>query len=372
MTMVWPSSRTAWRMKARISAPRAAVEVAGGLVGEDDRRAAGQGAGHGDALLLAAGELAGPVVEAVGEADGVDDLVEPCRVGLAAGQVHGQRDVLDRGQRRHQVERLEDEADAVAAQLGELASLSVARSTSPMNDLAAGEVVEPGQAVHERRLARARRPHDGGEAAGVEVDVDAVEGADVGVAAAVDLGRADGPGGRRREVHARRWRVTRGGEDLRSWRWSSWDGGCVQPPSADAGRGDRRLRGGSAPARGVHPGDDAGSAWRPMRGARGRSVRSSRDLDRATAGARCGQFDPLVVDAGLAVAVLAIGVLDRSSPRRSRTGSAEPTAVSAAHRLIVHRARRRPLADGRWRRWSSSSAGISCTSSATGRRACSR
>ena len=46
--------------------------------------------------------------------------------------------------------------------------------------------------MHEGRLARARGAHDGGEAAGVEVDVDAVEGADLGVALAVDLGGPDG------------------------------------------------------------------------------------------------------------------------------------------------------------------------------------
>ena len=40
------------------------VEVAGGLVGEDDGRAVDQGAGDGDALALAAGELVGLVVHA--------------------------------------------------------------------------------------------------------------------------------------------------------------------------------------------------------------------------------------------------------------------------------------------------------------------
>ena len=43
----------------------AAVEVAGGLVGEDDLRPPGQGPGHRHPLLLAAGELAGPVLEPV-------------------------------------------------------------------------------------------------------------------------------------------------------------------------------------------------------------------------------------------------------------------------------------------------------------------
>ena len=41
-------------------------------------------------------------------------------VGLPAGEVDRQRDVLQRGERRDQVERLEHEADLLAAQLGEL------------------------------------------------------------------------------------------------------------------------------------------------------------------------------------------------------------------------------------------------------------
>ena len=73
---------------------------------------AGQRPGDGDALLLAAGQLGRPVLEAVAEADGVDDAVEPRLVGLAAGERQRQRDVLGGGQRRDQVERLEDEADA--------------------------------------------------------------------------------------------------------------------------------------------------------------------------------------------------------------------------------------------------------------------
>ena len=51
-----------------IAAP-SGVEVAGGLVGQDDRRGADERAGDGDALALAAGELGRVVVEAVVEAD---------------------------------------------------------------------------------------------------------------------------------------------------------------------------------------------------------------------------------------------------------------------------------------------------------------
>ena len=99
----------------------AGVEVAGRLVAEDDRRLAGQRPGDGDALLLATGELARAMLQPVAETDGVHDLVEPLLVGLAAGERRRERDVLQRGQRRHQVVRLEDEADLVATQQRELA-----------------------------------------------------------------------------------------------------------------------------------------------------------------------------------------------------------------------------------------------------------
>ena len=59
-----------------------AVEVAGRLVGEDDRRLAGQRPGDRDALLLAAAELARAVLQPVAQADGVDDLVDPLLVAL--------------------------------------------------------------------------------------------------------------------------------------------------------------------------------------------------------------------------------------------------------------------------------------------------
>ena len=96
MTMVWSKSSTARRRKPRISAPARRVEVAGGLVAEDDLGPGGEGPGNGDPLLLSAGELARAVTEAVLEADGGDHQVEPVRVGLAAGERRRQRDVLER------------------------------------------------------------------------------------------------------------------------------------------------------------------------------------------------------------------------------------------------------------------------------------
>ncbi|HSJ98100.1 MAG TPA: hypothetical protein VLC53_13550, partial [Myxococcota bacterium] len=48
------------------------VEVAGGLVGEQQPRLAHEGARHRDALLLAAGELARIVAEALAQADALE------------------------------------------------------------------------------------------------------------------------------------------------------------------------------------------------------------------------------------------------------------------------------------------------------------
>jgi hypothetical protein len=56
------------------------------------------------------------VVQAVADADGVDQLVEPGVVDAAAGDRERQQDVLARVEDRQQVEGLEDEADPLAPQ----------------------------------------------------------------------------------------------------------------------------------------------------------------------------------------------------------------------------------------------------------------
>ena len=62
------SPRSFWKISATISL-LAAIEVAGGLVGQEDGGLVGQGAGDGDALLLAAGEPVGLRLDFVGQAD---------------------------------------------------------------------------------------------------------------------------------------------------------------------------------------------------------------------------------------------------------------------------------------------------------------
>jgi hypothetical protein len=199
----------------------ARVECSGGLVREDDLRPAGEGAGGGDALLLAAGQLRRPVTEPIREADRLDDRAHPERVGLAAGDPHGELDVLGCREGREQVERLEDEADLVAPQQRQ--PLVVERRDLRVADvdLAACRPVEAGEHVQQRRLPGARRPHDGGELAGLDGDAHVVERPHCSVAVAVLLRDTDRAGGRRH-------RGGRGG-DRHSW-GSSCGGGARCDP----------------------------------------------------------------------------------------------------------------------------------------------
>ena len=72
ITVVWPYSSTECLKQVEDLAARLRVEVAGRLVGEDDRRARDERARDRDALLLSAGELGRAVLAPVGEADVVD------------------------------------------------------------------------------------------------------------------------------------------------------------------------------------------------------------------------------------------------------------------------------------------------------------
>ena len=88
----------------------------------------------------------------------------------------GKGDVLGGRERRHQVERLKDEADPIPPQLGQVLVVETAEVGVTDQDPARGQRVQTGQAVHERGLARSRPAHDGGELPLGEGHVDVIEG----------------------------------------------------------------------------------------------------------------------------------------------------------------------------------------------------
>jgi len=94
------------------------VEVAGGLVGQKQRRRIDQRARNRHAALLATGERVGIDIGAIREPYAVEQIVG-ARIRLL--RLHGatkqrrERDVIDRGQIREQARELEDKADAARA-----------------------------------------------------------------------------------------------------------------------------------------------------------------------------------------------------------------------------------------------------------------
>src|SRR6185295_10877755 len=86
----------------------------------DDGWLGDERAGDGDALLLAARELGGPMRPPVVEADLADHLVDPGLVELPSRELERKHDVLLRGEHGQQVEELEDEADVLAPELREV------------------------------------------------------------------------------------------------------------------------------------------------------------------------------------------------------------------------------------------------------------
>src|SRR5216110_126603 len=116
MTMVWPISSTARRMKVSTSA-----------LARESRLPVGSSAKMISGRLASARATAtrccwppdislGRCCSRVADAHGVDDLVDPFLVAFAAREQQRQRDVLRRAYGRNEVVSLEDVADAVPPQ----------------------------------------------------------------------------------------------------------------------------------------------------------------------------------------------------------------------------------------------------------------
>ena len=168
---------------------RAAVQVAGRLVREDDLRVGDQRPGNADALLLAAAHLGGLVVDVLGQAEVLEHLQ---RRGLALAHAdpaidQGHGHVLQRGHGGEEVELLEDEADVPQAEIHQLFFVHLLQVLPRDDDRAAGGLFQAGHHVEERGFAAARPPDDAHEFPGIDIQVHAVEGADPLLAHAVDL-----------------------------------------------------------------------------------------------------------------------------------------------------------------------------------------
>ena len=115
------------------------VQVAGRLVAQDQRRVGDHRPRQRNTLLLAAGKLRRAVLAAIGQTHTGQRLVGPLQGRCTRHAVQDERhgDVLPRREHGDQVEELEDEADARAAQRRERvvvqrAQVGVAKQTLPL------------------------------------------------------------------------------------------------------------------------------------------------------------------------------------------------------------------------------------------------
>ncbi len=165
------------------------IEVAGGFIGHEDGGIVDEGAGDGDALLLAAGEFVGAVVEALAEADLFEEFL---RAGgfvvdfVAVDEWEG--DVVDGGGAAQEVELLEDEADGFGADVGELVVVEPGDVFVEELEGAGVGLVEEAEEVEEGRFAGAGLAHDGDEFTGFNVQGDATQGLDDHVAHGIAFG----------------------------------------------------------------------------------------------------------------------------------------------------------------------------------------
>src|SRR5215468_2147489 len=96
-----------------------AVEVTGGLVGEQHLRSGDKGARNRHALLLTARQLAGVMSQAVTEADRREGFRCGGKGITVTAELERDRDIFQGRHRRQQVERLEDDTDPSATKPGE-------------------------------------------------------------------------------------------------------------------------------------------------------------------------------------------------------------------------------------------------------------
>ena len=149
-----------------------AVEIAGGLVGEEHCGIVDEAARDSDALSLAGGELVGVLMKARLEAEfdeqgsGSFFTVVP----MASGAQHRHLHVFERVERGEQMEGLEDEAGPARAigidVNGGDAILRFADRLAAKQDRAFRREIESAEQMQQRRFAAAARSGNGEEIAG--------------------------------------------------------------------------------------------------------------------------------------------------------------------------------------------------------------
>ena len=159
--------------------PGGLIQVAGGLICQEDAGLHDDGPGDGDPLQLAPRQLARAVVLAIQQSHQIEHPIHRLAADFRrqSRQHHGQLDILEGGKPADEMKRLENKADIVPAQggprlLGQgLGGLVVQPVATRI-----GAIQKP-QHIEQCRLAGAGRPHDRDVLSGVDVQIQAARAA---------------------------------------------------------------------------------------------------------------------------------------------------------------------------------------------------
>jgi len=145
------------------------IEVAGGLVAQDQSRIPDQRAGDGGSLLLPAGQFRRPVMQPLAKADLPQQRLGAfgCAAVRFANQCRHQH-VLEHRALRQQAVVLQHEPDLLVAERRQCIRRQRVGIGAAQIDRPGRRRLQPAQDVEQRALARPRRPHDARRFAGVE------------------------------------------------------------------------------------------------------------------------------------------------------------------------------------------------------------
>ncbi len=153
------------------------VEVAGGLVSENEFGLIDERASDGDTLLFTTGKICGEMLEAITEADPLEGFDGLRFVGDGV-EILGEHDVFQRSEIRHEMKLLEDETDFFCTVADKFGFIQARDVLAVDDDAARSGRVEAAENIDERGFAGAGRAHEGNPFSGLNVEAYAAERAE--------------------------------------------------------------------------------------------------------------------------------------------------------------------------------------------------
>lgn len=154
------------------------IEVAGGFVGQKKGRAVNEGAGDGRALHFAPAHLMGKGIGPRGQTDQLEHFRRPGAglAGFCAAKEERQFDILGGCHGGEEIEKLEDDAEALAAVSGQGGIVGPVKGQTVDGDLAGGRLVESAEQVEQGAFSAAARSGHSDEFGGGDFQADLAQG----------------------------------------------------------------------------------------------------------------------------------------------------------------------------------------------------